>query len=85
MRVTVRYAYLSTAMTETPIPSIKEIIRKFGGPARVAEHFDNLTPQAVSQWTRVPEDRLAKFAALTGYSPAQLRPDLAELARMFAA
>lgn len=71
-------------MSDTPIP-IKEIITKLGGPTEVSKHFDGLTPQAVSQWTRVPEDRLEKVAELTGYSPAQLRPDLAKLARMFAA
>lgn len=71
-------------MSDAPIP-IKEIITKAGGPAKVAEQFGNLTSQAVSQWTRVPEDRLAKMAALTGYTPAQMRPDLAERARMFAA
>jgi hypothetical protein len=71
-------------MTEAPIP-IKDIITKAGGPAKVAEHFDNLTSQAVSQWTRVPEERLAKLAEVTGYTPAQMRPDLAKLARMFAA
>ena len=71
-------------MSDTPIP-IKDIISKAGGPAKVATHFDDLTSQAVSQWTRVPDERLEKMAELTGYSPAQLRPDLAKLARMFAA
>jgi hypothetical protein len=71
-------------MTEPTIP-IKDIITKAGGPAKVAEHFPNLTSQAVSQWTRVPEDRLEKVSELTGYTPAQLRPDLAQRARMFAA
>jgi DNA-binding transcriptional regulator YdaS (Cro superfamily) len=71
-------------MTETP-PTIKAIITKLGGPTKVAEHFTDLTPQAVSQWTRVPEERLARVAELTGISPAELRPDLAQRARMFAA
>lgn len=71
-------------MSEAPIP-IKDIITKLGGPTKVSEHFSDLTPQAVSQWTRVPDDRVEKLAELTGYSPAQLRPDLAKLARMFAA
>lgn len=84
MRITVRYAYLQAAMNEAPIP-IKTVISQLGGPTKVAEHFDDLTSQAVSQWTRVPEERLAKVAELTGFSPAQLRPDLAARARMFAA
>lgn len=71
-------------MSEAPIP-IKDIITKAGGPKRVSDCFPDLTSQAVSQWTRVPEDRLEKVAELTGLSPAQLRPDLAKLARMFAA
>ena len=84
MRSVVRYAYLAPKMSDAPIP-IKDIITKLGGPTKVAGHFDGLSPQAVSQWTRVPEDRLEKVAELTGYAPAQLRPDLAKLARMFAA
>jgi len=27
-----------------------EIIKKLGGPTKVADLFDNCTPQAVSQW-----------------------------------
>lgn len=76
--------YNEATMSAAPIP-IKDIITKIGGPTKVSEHFDDLTPQAVSQWTRVPEDRLETVAKLTGYSPAELRPDLAALARMFAA
>lgn len=71
-------------MTDTPIP-IKTIIKEAGGPAKLAEHFSDLTSQAVSQWTRVPESRVEKVAELSGFTPAQIRPDLAQRARMFAA
>ena len=59
-------------------PDIKALIQKLGGPAKVAEHFDDLSPQAVSQWKRVPQERVRKIAELTGFTPAELRPDLAE-------
>jgi hypothetical protein len=75
---------MAFAMSKAPIP-IKEIIEKAGGPTKVAEHFPDLTSQAVSQWTRVPENRVEGMARLTGIAPAKIRPDLAERARMFAA
>jgi DNA-binding transcriptional regulator YdaS (Cro superfamily) len=59
-------------------PDTKTLIKQLGGPAKVAAHFNDLSPQAVSQWKRIPQERVRKIAELTGVSPAQLRPDLAE-------
>ena len=50
---------------------------KLGGPAGIASHFDDLTPQAVSQWKRIPVMRVRKIANLLGKQPGELRSDLA--------
>lgn len=53
-----------------------------GGAAGLADKLNNhnpkrkLTPQAISQWKRVPADRAADVEAVTGISCHQLRPDV---------
>lgn len=47
-----------------------------GGPAALARSVGNLTPQAVSQWNRVPADRVLDVERLTGISRHDLRPDI---------
>ena len=67
-------------MTKTPKddPGLEAVLSKLDGPAGVAKHFDDLTPQAVSQWKRIPHKRLKKLAEVTGIPASTLRPDLAE-------
>lgn len=62
-------------MTDAPLETVKA---QLGGPAGIASHFSDLTPQAVSQWKRIPHKRLKKIAELTGIPATELRPDLAE-------
>lgn len=46
-----------------------------GATKRVADGL-GISTAAVSQWERVPRDRVAQVAAILGVSPADLRPDL---------
>lgn len=56
----------------------KKVIKEAGGPAKVARALGDLTSQAVSQWKRIPLNRVRKISELTGIPAAELRPDLAE-------
>lgn len=46
-----------------------------GGPAALAAKLD-ITPQAISQWKRVPAERVIAVEAASGVSRHDLRPDL---------
>lgn len=47
-----------------------------GGPAALAKALGGITSQAVSQWKRVPADRVLAVERLTGVSRHELRPDI---------
>lgn len=49
---------------------------KAGGPASLAKSLGGITPQAVSQWKKVPADRALEVERLTGISRHELRPDV---------
>ncbi len=66
---------------DKPLLKVKKML---GGNPGIAQAL-GLTPQAVSQWKRVPQDRITRISELTGLSAAELRPDLKALARAFAA
>jgi DNA-binding transcriptional regulator YdaS (Cro superfamily) len=67
----VRYAF-NTRMEEI----CEKVIKDAGGPAKLARALGDLTSQAVSQWKRVPIERVAAVEALTGVSRHELRPDI---------
>ncbi|HEY2416595.1 MAG TPA: Cro/CI family transcriptional regulator [Steroidobacteraceae bacterium] len=46
-----------------------------GATTRVAEGL-GISTAAVSQWERVPRDRVMQVATILGVSPAEVRPDL---------
>ncbi len=48
-----------------------------GRMIRLAEALD-ISPGAVSNWDRVPADRVVDIERITGISRADLRPDLYE-------
>jgi len=52
-----------------------EAIEKAGGATKVADEL-GITQSAVSQWERVPANRLFLFAEVTGVDPKRLRPDM---------
>jgi DNA-binding transcriptional regulator YdaS (Cro superfamily) len=47
-----------------------------GGPAAIAKALKDLTPQAVSQWKKIPADRVLDMERLSGISRHELRPDI---------
>lgn len=55
--------------------SIEEVIKTAGGPAALAREL-KISTAAVSQWRRVPIDRVLKIEEITGLSRHQLRPDV---------
>jgi pyruvate kinase len=40
-----------------------------------------VTHGAISQWDRVPDNRLSEVSRITGIPPHELRPDLADIFR----
>lgn len=62
----------------TPEAALAHAKQQLGGNAGIAQHFKDLTPQAVSQWKRIPHKRLQVIASLLHVEPRELRPDLAE-------
>ncbi len=49
---------------------------KTGGAAGLARALGMITPQAVSQWRRVPVGRVLEVERVTGISRSELRPDV---------
>lgn len=49
---------------------------KAGGPAALAKAIGGVSPQAVSQWKKVPAERVLDVERLTGISRHDLRPDV---------
>lgn len=47
-----------------------------GGPTGLAAKLGSITSQAVSQWKRVPADRVLDVERVTGVSRYDLRPDI---------
>ena len=51
------------------------VVRRAGGPARVAKMFQISLP-AVMKWTEIPADHLPELVLVTGLSHSDIRPDL---------
>lgn len=51
-------------------------IKMAGGPAALAKAIGGLTSQAVSQWKKVPPERVLDVEGVTGVSRHELRPDV---------
>jgi DNA-binding transcriptional regulator YdaS (Cro superfamily) len=49
---------------------------KVGGAVGLARQLGGLTSQAVSQWKKVPPNRVLDVERVTGVSRYRLRPDL---------
>jgi len=47
-----------------------------GGPAALAKALGGLSSQAVSQWKKVPAERVLDVERVTGISRHELRPDV---------
>lgn len=49
---------------------------KAGGPAALAKALGGVSSQAVSQWKKVPAERVLDVERITGISRHELRPDV---------
>jgi hypothetical protein len=47
-----------------------------GGASGLAKALGGITPQAISQWSRVPAERVLDVERVTGISRYELRPDI---------
>jgi pyruvate kinase len=54
---------------------LERLMQIRGATKRLADGL-GISTAAVSQWDRVPRDRVVRAAAILGVSPADLRPDL---------
>lgn len=57
---------------DTIVSTIKDTV----GVAKLARALGNITPQAISQWKRVPPERVIEVERATGISRHVLRPDI---------
>ena len=55
-------------------PILEALLARRGTVTRIAQAL-NISPAAVSQWQRVPAERVGEIAALLEVSPEELRPD----------
>jgi len=58
-------------------PALEALLAMRGAVTRIATAL-GISTAAVSQWKRVPDDRVAEVAKALGVTPEQVRPDLAE-------
>ena len=61
----------------TPARTALDAARKAaGGNVGIAREIGNITPQAVSQWRRVPAERVVEVERISGVPRHELRPDI---------
>jgi DNA-binding transcriptional regulator YdaS (Cro superfamily) len=61
-------------MTESPTP-LELAIERVGGSSELARIL-GITPAAISQWERVPPNRVLAVESASGVSRYDLRPDV---------
>ncbi len=54
---------------------VREIIKKAGGPSRLAKQL-GITHTAVIRWKKIPPIRVITLEKLTGIPREELRPDI---------
>lgn len=62
-----------TAQIETALDRAKQAA---GGNTGLAGKITGITPQAISQWRRVPAERVLEVERVTGVPRHELRPDI---------
>lgn len=68
------------------IDALERAKEKAGGPTGLAAAMTNpITPQAISQWKRVPAERVLDVERISGVPRHELRPDLYPVERESAA
>lgn len=56
--------------------ALKEALAKVGGPSGLSRALGTITPQAISQWQKVPAERVLDVERVTGVTRHRLRPDI---------
>lgn len=64
---------MESAPDKTPLERAKEAA---GGPGGLARALGGITPQAISQWRRVPAERVLEIERVTMVPRHELRPDI---------
>lgn len=59
--------------------ALEDAKQRIGGSAALAKAIGGISSQAISQWKRVPADRVLDVERATGVSRHELRPDLAAI------
>ncbi len=54
----------------------KKAKQALGGPSALAKALGNVSSQAVSQWKRIPVERVLDVERVTSISRHELRPDI---------
>ncbi len=54
---------------------LKKVLERAGGPSALAKRLGT-SVAAVSQWRRVPANRVGSVAAIVDLEPHEIRPDL---------
>jgi DNA-binding transcriptional regulator YdaS (Cro superfamily) len=54
---------------------LSRAVRAAGGPSALGAHL-GISPQAISQWQRVPAERVLAVEGVSGVPAHELRPDL---------
>lgn len=67
-------------MVSCPTMDVQDIIKKLGGPVLVSQHF-GITSQAVSNWKRVPAERVPHLVMMAksmgvNITAEDMRPDI---------
>jgi DNA-binding transcriptional regulator YdaS (Cro superfamily) len=65
----------SAPVPEAALTPAQRAVKAIGGVVAVAK-LVGISPQAVSQWDRVPAPHAAKVAAASGVPAHELRPDI---------
>lgn len=55
---------------------LREYLKAERGRTNQLAQFIGISPEAISQWERVPANRVAKVESFTGISRHALRPDI---------
>jgi DNA-binding transcriptional regulator YdaS (Cro superfamily) len=59
-----------------PCPGIGALKRADLSGAELARRLGNITSQAISQWRRIPAERVLEVERVTGIPRHELRPDI---------
>ena len=56
--------------------ALEKAKRAAGGATGLSKALGGITPQAISQWDRVPAERVLQVERVSGVSRHELRPDI---------